>query len=359
MDINTLQKYFERLSADEMALLYSGNFADDVTSQVIGLSNAQFDDGSDLNKTQRKTGFLIAECFQNIVRHNESSVENGFFLTRNDGGILYIASGNIIKDEMVSELTGKLEHLNRLSKEELKEVYLKTLSNNEISEKGGAGLGLIEMARKTGNQLKFEFLPIRNGLSYFYFQLKFKVTKDVEDADPNHDIYHSMDLRKQMLADQLFLLYQGDVSMNTIMPILTMVEKSLAKSSAELKTLKVVYIAMLEFFQNMSKHGMNYDGQQKGLILIGERDGRYIVGGSNYIDDREHAILTEKLGLYADMELEKLNEEYKRILKHGDPDNKEGASLGIIEMARRSSKPIEYNFTEYNGHQMVNILLQI
>ncbi len=63
MDINTLNDFFKELSNDEMSLLYSGDFSDEVTSKVIGLSGAQFDDGSDMNKMQRKTGFLIAECF--------------------------------------------------------------------------------------------------------------------------------------------------------------------------------------------------------------------------------------------------------------------------------------------------------
>jgi hypothetical protein len=41
------------------------------------------------------------------------------------------------------------------------------LSNSEFSSKGGAGLGLIEMAKKTGNKLDYDFLQFDSEHSYF------------------------------------------------------------------------------------------------------------------------------------------------------------------------------------------------
>jgi len=361
MNISTLNSFFEALSEDEMSLLYSGDFSDNVTAKVIELNGVQFDDGSDMNKLQRKTGFLIAECFQNIVRHNESSIENGYFLSRNDDGVLYIASGNIITNEMIDLLSDKLHHLNSLSKEELKEVYVKTLSNNTLSEKGGAGLGLIEMARKTGNKLDFNFTKISETLSYFYFQLIFDTNKIGEKKDNfNHTLENGIELRKKMLDDHIFLVYQGDVSMNTIMPILSMVEKSLAAQTSELMTHKKVFLVLIEFLQNMSKHGASINERQDGLLLIGEKDGHYFIGGSNRVYNKDKAHLEEMLEKYAHMELDSLNDAYKKVLKEGDPENEKGSSLGIIEMARRSSLPVEYEIrASDNGLSRFTMLLQI
>ncbi len=360
MDIATLNDFFTELKNDEMSLLYSGNFSDEVTAQVIGLSGAQFDDGSDLNKLQKKTGFLIAECFQNIVRHNESSIENGFFLTRNDEGMLHIASGNIVANEAVETLSEKLENLNSLSKDELKQIYVETLKNNQFSEKGGAGLGLIEMARKSRNKLDFEFRDVGNDLSYFYFQMKFEAMM-ASDGIRSEDLSlsKSIDLRKKLLENNIFLVYQGDISMNTILPIINMVEKSIASQEVELHTEKKVMIALMEFLQNMSKHGMEFEDRQDGIILIGERNGSFLIGGSNHVGNEDKEILERKLNEYRDMSVDELNEQYKNILRNGDPENKKGSSLGIIEMLRRSSTRVEYNFTQNRGNNVVNILLQI
>ena len=162
-----------------------------------------------------------------------------------------------------------------------------------------------------------------------------------------------------MLENHIFMIYQGDISMNTIMPILSMVEKSLATHDVEMTTSKKVFIVLLEFLQNMSKHGLSVDNKQEGLLLIGERDGQYLIGGSNYIDNEEKKRLEERLSKYVPMDKDGLNEAYKNILRKGDPDNTKGAGLGLIEISRRSSKQCEYNFQEFNDHVIFNMLLQI
>jgi len=46
-----------------------------------------------------------------------------------------------------------LDEINNLQTDEIRNVYRQMLSNAQFSDKGGAGLGLIEMAKKTGNKL--------------------------------------------------------------------------------------------------------------------------------------------------------------------------------------------------------------
>ena len=43
-----------------------------------------------------------------------------------------------------------------MSPEELKVHYLEKLKTTELSDKGGAGLGMIDMARKSGNKLGYK-----------------------------------------------------------------------------------------------------------------------------------------------------------------------------------------------------------
>jgi hypothetical protein len=56
--------------------------------------------------------------------------------------------------------------------EDLKNYQHEVLSASGFSEKGGAGLGLIEMVRKSGNKLSYGFENINEKNSYFYFQTK-------------------------------------------------------------------------------------------------------------------------------------------------------------------------------------------
>jgi len=78
----------------------------------------------------------------------------------------------------VERLKKNLEHINGLDKDGLKELYKEIIKNTTISEKGGAGLGFVDMARKSGGKLQFEF-PEMNA-DYCFFCLKVNVPRDTE-----------------------------------------------------------------------------------------------------------------------------------------------------------------------------------
>ena len=79
-------------------------------------------------------------------------------------------SGLVVSD--VHGLRNRLDEVNALNKEELKEYYKKVLNNGEMSLKGGGGLGMIDIARKTGEKLDYNFLEIDNKVSFFTLNIK-------------------------------------------------------------------------------------------------------------------------------------------------------------------------------------------
>ena len=79
----------------------------------------------------------------------------------------HVTTGNVIENDKIEELTEMLDHINSLDKEGLKQLYKSQMKEGRLSEKGGAGLGFIDIARKTGNKLEFHFLPIDEGRSFF------------------------------------------------------------------------------------------------------------------------------------------------------------------------------------------------
>ena len=65
------------------------------------------------------------------------------------------------------KLKKKIDEINAMTKEELKSYYLESLKNTELSEKGGAGLGMIDMARKSGQKLDYRFDPLNDRFTFF------------------------------------------------------------------------------------------------------------------------------------------------------------------------------------------------
>jgi hypothetical protein len=83
-----------------------------------------------------------------------------------------IITGNYILNENVSGLKKRIDEINALTKEEFKEYYKQVLDNGEMSLKGGGGLGIIDIARKSGEKLEYEFLSLPNNVSFFILKIK-------------------------------------------------------------------------------------------------------------------------------------------------------------------------------------------
>jgi hypothetical protein len=87
-----------------------------------------------------------------------------------DGGYKII-TGNFVSAENIEKLEERIKRINRSSHEEIKELYKFILNHQKISTKGGGGLGLVDIARKTGNKLDYSFKEYNNKHSFFYLNI--------------------------------------------------------------------------------------------------------------------------------------------------------------------------------------------
>jgi hypothetical protein len=144
-------------------------------------------------KVRRKVFSVLVECLQNLYHHTE---ENGndhteerdaIFMVSNHKGYYYVYTGNHILTEHVVDLKSKIDKVNQLDKNELKTYYKEILSNGKMSEKGGGGLGMIDIARKSGQKLEYSFLSLDKTSSFFTLKVKieqYTKSEDKEEAKP-------------------------------------------------------------------------------------------------------------------------------------------------------------------------------
>jgi len=348
MDINTTFWFFERIQEDNLCMLYSGNFSDEITNKLIELSEYNINNIDALSKMKKKASFLMAECFQNIVRHGEKYKEvpsDGFFLTKNWGGVYYITSGNLIEKQKIKNLKNQLEKVNSLSKEELKILYREVLENSEISEKGGAGLGLIEMARKSGQKLDYLFENKNDNFSYFYNQILLK--SDIDELNKivsDFPLTDSISYHKKMVEEKIMLIHKGDFSQDSIFPVLKIIEENLHKEFKDSSQKKKIFHILVELLQNISRHCYKIGDKKEGIFLIGNSNSNFVINTGNLIENKN----IKKFKVLLD-EINSLNQKEKRNLylsKLRDrnlPANG-GAGIGLIDIARRIISPLNYHF---------------
>jgi hypothetical protein len=83
----------------------------------------------------------------------------------------FVFAGNLIPRQAEETLRSRLEHINSLDREQLKQYYNQQRKNGSINEDGGAGLGFIDMARRSGHPIEFHFLPIDEQASFFEIKI--------------------------------------------------------------------------------------------------------------------------------------------------------------------------------------------
>jgi hypothetical protein len=83
------------------------------------------------------------------------------------GSKYFIQTGNVMENKSVDYVREKIDHLNSLDRKELRKYYKQQRLENHNSESKGAGLGLIEIARRVSSKIEYTFTPYEEGYTFF------------------------------------------------------------------------------------------------------------------------------------------------------------------------------------------------
>ena len=111
----------------------------------------------------------------------ESDTRSAILMLARDGSAYTIMTGNHILNEKIEKFRTRLDKINAMSKEELKVYYQDILNNEGFSQKGGGGLGMVDIARKSGHKLVYQFQPVSEQHSFFSLNIRIGITPNSND----------------------------------------------------------------------------------------------------------------------------------------------------------------------------------
>ena len=348
-------QFFRKFKNDHFSLAYMGEFDDELTEGLMRSNETSIHEPKNFKK---RLSFLITECFQNIIRHEDkpeiltrTNDKPKIFLLRNVGNSHYISSTNLISNTKKADLELKLNSINTLSAEDLKNVYVSALTNNEISEKGGGGLGLIEMARKSESPLEFAFEFVNYYLSIFYIQVRFIAFKkakedDIPDSAEVITINETKEIYNLMLEEKIVMIRKGDFSQESILPIINLIEGNLKLQTNFSGSKKTTMYLMVELLQNISKHALKINKEREGIFMISKNNNKYTLSAGNYIDTDAVEQLKTNLESVAQLGKDELAKLYKQTLFKKEPNINGNAGIGLIEICKYSSEKIKFSFNK-------------
>jgi hypothetical protein len=175
-----VENYLANQTNGDVILFYKGNIDSDVINHVLDTVEDKMVQVNEQSKLRKKVYNVLVESLQNLYHHvdkvpedyeDQSSERYGLLVVKKVENGYKIITGNFVKTENIEKLEERIKRINRSSHEEIKELYKFILNHQKISQKGGGGLGLVDIARKTGNKLDYEFAAYNNNHSFFYLNI--------------------------------------------------------------------------------------------------------------------------------------------------------------------------------------------
>jgi hypothetical protein len=125
---------------------------------------------------------LIIEVLENVMKYSDNFVEftsvhpefaPEFKISRNGENYLLV-SVNPVRKSDISRIKKKIDKINGMDEPALREFYRSTIRNGKFTEKGGAGLGFIEMAKTASKPLSYQFDQISEKYCNFKLHIRLR-----------------------------------------------------------------------------------------------------------------------------------------------------------------------------------------
>lgn len=173
-----VQKFHTTMLKHNLMLVYEGEINQMITTAFTSMAERNMDESTDEEyPIYKRLHHVMVECFQNVCRHAEDAkISLSKDIKKYGSGILMVSetdkkftvlTGNIIHNEKVKGLELFLTELNEMNQEQVKSLYKEKIKESRLSDKGGAGLGFIDIVKKTGNKIRFKFEKIDENTSFF------------------------------------------------------------------------------------------------------------------------------------------------------------------------------------------------
>jgi len=176
MAITDVYDFYRKMEDDNIILSFKGVFTADLLTSILSILESKMIDLDVDSKKKKRVYNILVECFQNLYHHIEEigdteelikHQKTALIMIKHEDGVFMVRTGNFLDKEAIPSIKDKLDIVNKMSSEELRELYRDTLNNENRSEKGTAGLGFIDIARKSRNKLEYNFIDVTDRIGFF------------------------------------------------------------------------------------------------------------------------------------------------------------------------------------------------
>lgn len=158
---------------------------------------------------------------------------------------------------------------------------------------------------------------------------------------------------KSMLDERGILFsFSGYLSEGILYSLGDTLRQKMTLDDTDITTIKKVFSVFIEQAQNIIRYSaekvLGNVGKSvelsSGMVTIGTENGRFFIVCANTILEEDVPRLKQRLELLQKMDKDEIKAYYKEQLREAPDENSRGATIGLIEIARRASEPIQFDF---------------
>ena len=160
MDLSQAIGLRNQLRTHKVIMAYNGAISDDLMLTLADLLKTRMLAQDDPKRSQTLFSVFM-EGVQNLIWHGgDNSDTSGMILITQDEGHVTIMCGNRIAQKDTLDLRERLNQISNADKETIRQLYREGMSNSKEHEGPGAGLGLLEIARRSSQPISYAFVDI-------------------------------------------------------------------------------------------------------------------------------------------------------------------------------------------------------
>ncbi|MFO8067196.1 MAG: SiaB family protein kinase [Bacteroidales bacterium] len=180
--IKSVLNVYDEMSDNGINIVYLGEFHHQITKMFTSMAEDDLDRKDEEKSIIRRVYSVMVETLQNMARHSDEiadkfNIGKGLFMIGKKEDTYFVITSNKVSNSKTKILEAAIKEVNAATRDELKKMYKKQMCDGTISSKGGAGLGLIEIAKRTRNKLVYEFLPLDEHSQFFILKVEINAKK--------------------------------------------------------------------------------------------------------------------------------------------------------------------------------------
>lgn len=161
-------------SGETLVFSHFGDFSQTKVDATIKLIESSIMEAGDKRQTMRRICSVLIEILQNTSLHGAKDGNgrmHAYLIVGRSKAGYHIYTGNLLLKSDISRLDGKMKELVTMDKNALRKLYIETLCNEDFTYKGGAGLGLLTIAKRSKDAVKYSISNIDDNFGYFQMEL--------------------------------------------------------------------------------------------------------------------------------------------------------------------------------------------